>query len=147
VRAQRGVPFGAATLPPELPTTAMGWEVAPDALYDLLVRLRTEYPPVPLLITENGAAYADPIPDNGLVEDPERLAYLRAHIEALARAVAAGVDVDGYYAWSLFDNFEWEHGYGKRFGLVYVDYETQRRIPKQSGLWYRDWIAAQGSID
>ena len=77
----------------------------------------------------------------GVIEDPERVAYLRQHIEALERAVADGVDVRGYFAWSLLDNFEWEHGYDKRFGLVYVDYESQRRRPKRSALWYRDRIA------
>jgi beta-glucosidase len=126
---------------PTPPTTGMGWAVAPDALHDLLVRLKHEYGDIPIAITENGSAYDDPIPTNGLVEDPERLAYLRDHLRAVARAAAAGVDVQSYFAWSLLDNFEWEHGYDKRFGIVYVDYETQRRIPKQSALWYRDLIA------
>jgi beta-glucosidase len=126
---------------PTPPLTGMGWTVAPDALHDLLVRLKREYGDFPIAITENGSAYDDPIPTNGLVEDPERLAYLRDHIEAVARAAAAGVDVQGYFAWSLLDNFEWEYGYDKRFGIVYVDYETQRRIPKQSALWYREFIA------
>ena len=144
VRADAAAPFRASSTPAEHPTTDMGWEVAPDALYDLLVRLRDDYGSVPLLITENGAAYDDPVPTDGVVDDPERVAFLRGHVQALARAVADGVRVDGYYAWSLLDNFEWEHGYGKRFGLVYVDYATQRRIPKRSALWYRDWIAARG---
>jgi beta-glucosidase len=143
VRADARAPFRAASAAPELPTTDMGWEVAPDALYDLLVRLRDDYGPLPLLITENGAAYDDPVPTDGVVDDPQREAFLRSHIEALERAVRAGVRVDGYYAWSLLDNFEWEHGYGKRFGLVYVDYATQRRIPKRSALWYRAFISAR----
>jgi beta-glucosidase len=124
-----------------LPVTGMGWEVAPDALYELLVGINREYGDVPIAITENGSAYDD-VQSNGVVDDPERLAYLREHLRAVARATQAGVPVDGYFAWSLLDNFEWEHGYEKRFGLVYVDYPTQRRIPKQSALWYRDLIAA-----
>jgi beta-glucosidase len=78
---------------------------------------------------------------NGTLEDPRRVEYLKSHLGALARAVADGVDVRRYFAWSMLDNFEWEHGYSKRFGLVYVDYSTQRRVPKRSGLWYRDFIA------
>jgi beta-glucosidase len=126
---------------PTLPTTGMGWEVAPDALYELLVRIRREYGDIPIAITENGSAYDDPVPTNGLVSDPQRLAYLRDHLAAVARAARDGVNVQSYFAWSLLDNFEWEHGYDKRFGIVYVDYATQRRIPKQSALWYRDFIA------
>jgi beta-glucosidase len=128
---------------PTLPTTAMGWEVAPDSLYDLLVRIDRDYGGIPLLITENGSAYDDPVPTNGVVSDAGRLAYLREHLRAVARATESGVNVEAYFAWSLLDNFEWEHGYGKRFGIVYVDYATQRRIPKQSALWYRDFIASR----
>jgi beta-glucosidase len=133
-------PLGLAHAVPEVPTTGMGWEVAPDSLFDLLLRIKREYGDIPILITENGSAYDDPVPTNGVVEDPERLAYLRDHLLAVRRAAASGVNVQGYFAWSLLDNFEWEHGYDKRFGIVYVDYETQRRITKQSGLWYRDFI-------
>jgi beta-glucosidase len=135
-------PLGVRTPPGELPTTAMGWEVSPDTFYDLLVRLRREYG-LPLVITENGAAYDDAPPANGVVDDPERLDYLRRHLAAVERAVADGVDVRGYCAWSLLDNFEWERGYSQRFGIVYVDYETQRRVPKRSALWYRDLIASR----
>jgi beta-glucosidase len=106
------------------------------------VRLRREYG-LPLVITENGAAYDDAPPANGVVDDPERLDYLRRHLAAVERAVADGVDVRGYCAWSLLDNFEWERGYSQRFGIVYVDYETQRRVPKRSALWYRDLIASR----
>ena len=95
---------------------------------------------LPLLITENGAAFTDRL-DDGAVDDERRLEYLRAHIDAVERARAAGVDVRGYYVWSLLDNFEWEWGYDQRFGIVYVDYPTQRRIPKRSALWYSDLIA------
>jgi beta-glucosidase len=133
-------PLGLAHPAPTAPTTGMGWEVAPDALYELLVRIKRDYGDIPIFITENGSAYDDPVPSNGVVEDPERLAYLRDHLQAVAHAAESGVNVQGYFAWSLLDNFEWENGYEKRFGIVYVDYETQRRIPKQSGLWYRDFI-------
>jgi len=127
--------------------TAMGWEVEPDGLHSLLLRIRRDYGSIPIYITENGAAYDDAEVVNGTVDDPERTAYLRDHLAALERAVSDGVDVQRYYAWSLLDNFEWEHGYGKRFGIVRVDYETQRRIPKRSGLWYRDYIAqARGRL-
>jgi beta-glucosidase len=81
-------------------------------------------------------------PVNGYVDDPQRREYLRLHLESLQRAIAGGVDVRGYCAWSLLDNFEWQHGYSKRFGIVYVDYDTLRRVPKSSALWYRDLIAA-----
>jgi beta-glucosidase len=121
--------------------TAMGWEVDADGLHSLLLRIRRDYGPIPIYITENGAAYDDAEVVNGTVDDPERTTYLKEHLAALERAVADGVDVRRYYAWSLLDNFEWEHGYAKRFGIVRVDYETQRRVVKRSGLWYRDYIA------
>jgi beta-glucosidase len=127
------------------PTTAMGWEVDPDGLHELLVRVRRDYGDLPIYITENGAAYEDGPVVNGTVEDPDRVAFLRTHLDALSRAVADGVDVRRYFAWSMLDNFEWEHGYAKRFGLVYVDYSTQRRVPKRSSLWYRDFIATARS--
>jgi beta-glucosidase len=120
--------------------TAMDWPVVPEALTELLLRIKRDYGDLPLLITENGAAFQDRL-DDGVVDDERRLAYLRGHIDAVERAKAQGVDVRGYYVWSLLDNFEWEWGYDKRFGIVYVDYATQRRIPKRSALWYRDLIA------
>jgi beta-glucosidase len=118
----------------------MGWEVEPEGLYELLVRLDRDYR-VPIVITENGAAFDDPPAVDGVVEDPRRVAYLEGHLDAVARAIADGVDVRGYFAWSLMDNFEWSRGYSKRFGIVRVDYETQRRTVKRSGEWYRDLIA------
>jgi beta-glucosidase len=136
--------LGVGVAPPTAATTAMGWEVSPDSLHELLVRIRREYGDIPLVITENGAAFDDEPPTNGYVDDPRRLEFLRRHLESLHSAIAEGVDVRGYCAWSLLDNFEWQHGYSKRFGIVYVDYETQRRIPKASALWYRDLIAANG---
>jgi len=124
--------------------TAMGWEVYPVGLNELLVRLQREYAPPTLYITENGAAYEDaPAPD-GTVADGDRERYLRTHLEAVHAAVAAGVPVCGYFAWSLLDNFEWTYGYRKRFGLVRVDFDSQRRTPKRSAYWYRDVIAQGG---
>ena len=119
----------------------MGWEVDADGLHALLLRLRRDYGDLPVYITENGAAFDGEEVVDGRVEDPQRVAYLRDHLAALERAVADGVDVRRYYAWSLLDNFEWEHGYSKRFGIVHVDYATQRRTPKRSALWFRDYIA------
>jgi beta-glucosidase len=122
--------------------TTMGWEVYPDGLFELLVRLRDDYELPPLFITENGAAFADDR-RNGSVDDPDRISYLEQHIDAVARAIEEGVPVRGYFVWSLLDNFEWAYGYSKRFGIVYVDYETLDRVPKASYRWYRDFIAAQ----
>jgi beta-glucosidase len=133
-------PIGVRQARPGPPTTAMGWEVAPDGLRELLVRVRDDYGDFPIYITENGASYEDPPARDGCVDDPERTAYLDSHLAALREAIADGVRVERYCVWSLLDNFEWEHGYDKRFGIVSVDYATQRRIPKRSGLWYRDYI-------
>ena len=133
-------PLGLHHAPAPPPTTAMGWEVDPGGLHDLLLRLRRDYGPLPVYITENGASFDDPPESEGLIEDPQRTSYLRGHLEALAHAVADGVDVRRYCVWSLLDNFEWEHGYDKRFGIVHVDYRTQRRSLKRSALWYRDFI-------
>ena len=124
------------------PRTAMGWAVEPSSLTSLLLRLRRDYGDIPLVITENGASFEDPPVDGqAVVEDPQRVAYLRDHIAAVELAVGQGVDVRGYYVWSLLDNFEWEHGYDSRFGIVAVDFASQRRTPKRSALWYRDLIA------
>jgi beta-glucosidase len=127
---------------PEGEHTAVGWEVYPDGLRELLVRLRDEYDPPPLYVTENGAAFGD-TRRNGTVDDPERTSYIDRHLDAVARAIADGVPVDGYFVWSLLDNFEWARGYAPRFGLVYVDYGTLERVPKQSYHWYREFIARQ----
>ncbi|MER8043532.1 GH1 family beta-glucosidase [Streptomyces sp. NPDC094032] len=126
------------------PRTAMDWPVDADGLYELLVRLRDELPGVPLLITENGAAYDDYADPEGGVHDPERVAYLGAHLAAARRALADGVDLRGYFVWSLLDNFEWAHGYGRRFGIVHVDFPTGRRTPKDSFRWYGEVIARNG---
>jgi beta-glucosidase len=141
VRASTDSPwFGVETLPPQAALTDMEWEIVPDSLTDLLVRLKAEYGDLPLYITENGAAFVDQPDATGFVDDQDRIAFLEGHMTAMARALAAGVNLKGYYLWSFLDNFEWAWGYTKRFGIVYVDYETQRRRPKQSALWYRRWI-------
>jgi beta-glucosidase len=138
-------PLGGSSLDLDAELTAMGWPVVPSALTDLLVRVQRDYGDLPLLITENGAAFDDRLDGGGVIEDERRLEFVKGHVEALERARAAGVDVRGYYVWSLLDNFEWEHGYEKRFGIVFVDFPTQRRILKRSALWYRDLIAARTS--
>jgi beta-glucosidase len=125
--------------------TDMGWEVFPAGLSELLERLRADYRLPPIYITENGAAYADRLVD-GRVADVDRIRYLRLHIAAMADALAHGVDVRGYFVWSLLDNFEWADGYSKRFGLIYVDYETERRTLKDSALWYRALIGEHTGI-
>jgi beta-glucosidase len=123
--------------------TDMGWEVVPDGLRDLLVRLHADYTPPAIYVTENGAAFPDVRGHDGSVHDPERQAYLGGYLDAAAGALAEGVPLRGYFAWSLLDNFEWAWGYWKRFGLIYVDYATLNRIPKGSFYWYRDFIAGQ----
>jgi beta-glucosidase len=120
--------------------TAMNWAIDPDGLHTLLTGLAQAYPDLPLMVTENGAAFDDYISPEGVVNDPQRIAYLHAHLDAVRRAVADGADVRGYFLWSLLDNFEWSYGYSKRFGAVYVDYATQRRVPKASAHWYADVI-------
>jgi beta-glucosidase len=141
-----GSVLGLREVPLDTETTAMGWPVVPAALTELLVRVKTDYGDVPVLITENGAAFEDDTNGADVVEDPRRVAFLESHLAATEMALSAGVDVRGYYVWSLLDNFEWEHGYSQRFGIVYVDFETQRRIPKRSALWYRDRIAAATKV-
>ena len=126
---------------PEGPLTDMGWAVDPEGLTWTLKRVATEYPPLPLYVCENGAAYPDADPVDGTIEDPDRIRYLESHIEALAEAIRQGVDVRGYFVWSLLDNFEWAKGYTMRFGIVHVDFNTQKRTIKASGRWYRDHIA------
>jgi beta-glucosidase len=122
--------------------TQMGWEVAPDGLRDVLLGLHAEYGPREIVITENGAAYPDAVDPDGRVRDDLRVGYLARHVAAAGEALAAGVPLTGYHAWSLLDNYEWSLGYTRRFGLVHVDFATQRRTPKDSAEWYGRLIAA-----
>jgi beta-glucosidase len=123
--------------------TDMDWEVYPDGLHQLLVRVNRDYAPRAIYITENGAAFGDVLGHDGRVHDPERTAYLQSYIAAVSRAMRDGAPVKGYFVWSLLDNFEWAHGFSKRFGIVYVDYPTLERVPKDSFYWYRDFIASR----
>jgi beta-glucosidase len=128
--------------PEDAERTDFDWVVIPEALDDLFARLRNDYPSLPIYVTENGAAYRDVIGPDGAVDDRQRISFLERHIAAAERAIAEGTDLRGYLVWSLLDNFEWAAGYWPRFGIVYVDFGTQRRVPKASAHWYRDWIAS-----
>ena len=122
------------------PRTEMGWPIDATGLTELLQRVHRDHPELPVMVTENGAAFDDTVAADGRVHDQARIDYLHDHIDAVAMARAAGVDVRGYFVWSLMDNFEWAHGYSKRFGIVHVDYATQTRTWKDSAYWYRDLI-------
>jgi beta-glucosidase len=126
-----------------LPLNDMDWEIIPEGLTQLLVRMHQDYPLPPIYITENGGAFPDAL-KSGQVNDQDRIRYIDEHIDALAQAMAQGVKVRGYMVWSLMDNFEWSSGYCKRFGIVHVDYATQKRSFKASAHWYRDFLAYQG---
>jgi beta-glucosidase len=128
---------------PEAPYTDMGWEVYPEGLRQLLVRVTEDYSPAAIYITENGAAFSDVRSHDGRVHDIERTSYLESYIGAVGQAIADGSPVKGYFVWSLLDNFEWAEGYSKRFGIVYVDYPTLERVPKDSFYWYRDLLASR----
>jgi len=133
-------------LPQAGPYTDMGWNIAPDGLEELLVSLGEQFPAQPLMITENGAAFADVVtltPDGPRVYDAERVDYLQRHFAAARRAMDRGVDLRGYLVWSLLDNFEWGYGYSKRFGIVRVDYDTQERIVKDSARWLAGLLASR----
>jgi beta-glucosidase len=129
---------------PDVPVNGRGWPVQPGGLTELLVRLATDYGHVPLYVTENGAAFPDYVGPDGAVNDPERVDFLDRHLRAAHDAIAAGVDLRGYFCWTLIDNFEWAAGYSQRFGLVWVDFKTQERIPKSSALWYAGVASRNG---
>jgi beta-glucosidase len=124
--------------------TEMGWEITPWALTGYLEHLDQRYKPAAIFITENGASYSDAPGEEGQVEDHRRISYLASHIEAVEKAIAAGVPVEGYFVWSLFDNLEWTQGFSQRFGLVWVDHRTGERTPKLSFQWYAEVIARGG---
>jgi beta-glucosidase len=129
-------------LPQEGQHTEMGWVVDPTGFYDLLMRLHRELPDTPLMITENGAAFNDAVEEDGSIHDPDRLNYIRAHLNAVVDAINDGADVRGYFVWSLMDNYEWAWGYAKRFGVIRVDFDTQERTVKDSGRFYADVVRA-----
>ena len=121
----------------------MGWEVFPDGLTNILTRIHRDYSPKAMIVTESGAAFDDQWDGNNHVHDQKRIDFLQAHIQSVAQVMRQGVPVKGYFVWSFLDNFEWAEGYRKRFGLVYVDYPTQRRVIKDSGRWYASFVASQ----
>ena len=129
---------------PATTPTSNGWAVEPEGLYDALVRVACDYDPPPLYVHESGGAFPDHMCGDGTVNDHDRLTYLDAHFRAAHDALAAHVDLRGFFVWSLLDNFEWAEGYSQRFGIVHVDFATQKRTPKASALWYRDVMAANG---
>jgi len=128
-------------LPQPGPHTAMGWNVDPTGLTELLLRLHREYPDLPMMITENGAAFPDVVAADGAVHDVERIAYIRDHVNAVADAREKGADVRGYFVWSLMDNFEWSFGFERRFGIIRIDYDTLQRTWKDSAHWYKARVA------
>jgi beta-glucosidase len=139
----------AQNMPPQvarLPTTDRGWEIYPQGLYQMLARLHFAYQPRKLYVTENGASYFDRPDSDQRISDERRRDYLRDHFAAARRAIAAGVPLAGYFVWSLFDNFEWAEGLSDRFGIIYIDYATLRRIPKASALWFKD-VIARNAVD
>jgi beta-glucosidase len=135
--------FREVPAPAKVPKTAMGWEIRPASFTDTLVAINNRYPNhPPIYISENGAAFVDTVESDGSINDRERTEYIQEHLTAVAEARNAGVDIRGYFVWSLLDNFEWAYGYDKRFGLVHVDYATQRRTLKSSFRWYQQFIRA-----
>jgi beta-glucosidase len=137
--------LGARTVVPhDAEKTAMGWPVEQEGLTEILLRIKEDYADVPIYVTENGRAVHDYIDPEGGVDDEERVSYLDAHFRAAHEAMERGVDLRGYMVWSFLDNFEWAEGYSKRFGIVFVEYGTQRRLPKSSARWYSDVIRRNG---
>jgi beta-glucosidase len=145
VQGQEMNPGAVNRLPaPSKNETEMGWEIYPQGLYEMVSRVHQEYKPGKILITENGASYSDSPDSTGKVHDQKRIDYLDSHIGAIGKAIVEGIPVMGYYVWSFMDNFEWAFGYAQRFGLVFVDYSTQKRFPKDSAYWYQKVIKQNG---
>ena len=149
LNAYHGIPVDACgnriKIPPGFPRTAMKWPVTPDCMYYGLRFLYKRYG-LPLIVTENGCSCNDRVFSDGAVHDADRIDFLARYLRQLGHAAESGVPVKGYFHWSLTDNFEWDSGYDERFGLVYIDYETQKRIVKDSGRWYRDIIKNNGIV-
>ena len=127
-------------LPQPGPYTAMGWNIDPTGMHELLTGLSRTYPDLPLMVTENGAAFDDEVTPDGRVHDVDRVSYIHRHLDAVGQAMDDGADVRGYFVWSLMDNFEWAYGYHRRFGIVRIDYDTLERIWKDSAYWYRELL-------
>lgn len=127
-------------LPPGAQSTEMGWEVHAKGMTDLLSRIRDDYAPAEMYITENGAAFPDKTVEDGIIADEDRRKFIEDHFEEALTCIRAGIPLKGFFVWSFFDNFEWARGYSKRFGLFGIDYKTQRRIPKKSALWYKAFL-------
>jgi beta-glucosidase len=140
-----GPPRARIVDPPNSPRTATGWEIYPPGLVETLLSVREQYGDIPLYITENGAAFDDQPDKNGDVQDADRVQYIRDHLRAARQAIDAGVNLRGYFVWSFLDNFEWHSGFSKRFGIVRVDYQSQRRIPKSSARFYAKVIRTNGA--
>ncbi|MGA3121647.1 MAG: GH1 family beta-glucosidase [Polyangiaceae bacterium] len=133
-------------LAPPSEWTAIGWEVYPQGMFEVLMRVHLGYRPAKIYVTENGASYPDAPDASKRVADTRRIAFMRDHLLAARRAIGEGVPLEGYFAWSLMDNYEWDHGYTQRFGLTWIDYATQERIPKDSAFWYRE-VIAQNAVE
>ncbi len=131
---------------PECKRTGMGWEISAPDLHDLLVRIHDDYSHPTLMITENGAAFEDSAVEHGIVQDDDRIEYIADHLREARRALSHGVKLEGYFLWSLMDNFEWSMGFGKRFGITHVDYRTQGRTWKKSAQWYQSVIGSNGGV-
>jgi beta-glucosidase len=130
----------------DVPKTEMGWELYPQGLFEILERVHREYHPKELMVTENGASYSDGLDESGKIHDQKRIAYLQSHIQTVWQLIQAGVPVSAYLQWTFMDNFEWAKGYSQRFGVIYVDYETQKRYIKDSACWYSDVIKRNGLL-
>lgn len=135
-----------SVVPPGERVTTMGWPIDPTGLFELLLRIHRDHAPARVLVTENGAAFDDVVGPDGRIVDPERIDFLEGHLAAAREALEAGVPLEGYFVWSLLDNFEWAHGYHQRFGLVHVDFPTQRRTPKESARWYGEVARSGGAL-
>ena len=134
-----------AVVDPNCPRTACDWEIYPEGMLEILEWVKTRYGNLPLYITENGAAFDDAVEPNCTIDDGKRVQYLNEHLRTALRAIRSGIDLRGYFLWSLLDNFEWQSGYSKCFGIVHVDFKTQRRTPKASAKFYSNVIRTKGA--